>query len=338
MDNDKEMSTTTLSDQLFSTNTNSSWPLTTNSTSTNTTPGTNTSQFGYTDSMFDDSLSSTSPSSHAPSTQMPSHRHSLSAFSSFNNQNHHPAPPMSPPYISSSFTSLEQTIDSLSPAPNHQNNNNNNHHLLQHQQPTPTFLDGPFVPSLSNSSTLSSISNSSLPHAPPPPPPPPPQQQQQITFTQPPPHPNQTNLHTLTTQPPPFPTGIKRSSPSHSHSPSSSSSGSPSNKPYSRVPPKPKFSPDDDTLLIHLKENSNLTWRQIAQHFDGRSAGALQVRYCTKLKNRANSWSEDEEVALKQAIDEYESERWSIIAQKLDNKYTPTACREKFKQMNSSKE
>lgn len=43
---------------------------------------------------------------------------------------------------------------------------------------------------------------------------------------------------------------------------------------------------EDDRLLIELKEKGDLSWNQIAEHFPGRSKGALQVRYCTRLKNR----------------------------------------------------
>jgi hypothetical protein len=48
--------------------------------------------------------------------------------------------------------------------------------------------------------------------------------------------------------------------------------------------PKLKFSPEDDALLVELKETKNLTWKQIADFFPGRSSGTLQIRYCTKLK------------------------------------------------------
>ncbi|KAJ5907322.1 hypothetical protein N7495_000004 [Penicillium taxi] len=42
----------------------------------------------------------------------------------------------------------------------------------------------------------------------------------------------------------------------------------------------------DDQLLIELKEERSLPWKQIAEHFPGRSEGSLQVRYCTRLKGR----------------------------------------------------
>lgn len=57
--------------------------------------------------------------------------------------------------------------------------------------------------------------------------------------------------------------------------------------------PKLKFTPEDDSLLIELKETKNLTWKQIADFFPGRSSGTLQVRYCTKLKAKTMVWTDD---------------------------------------------
>lgn len=57
--------------------------------------------------------------------------------------------------------------------------------------------------------------------------------------------------------------------------------------------PKLKFTPEDDQLLIDLKENKALTWKQIAEFFPGRSSGTLQVRYCTKLKAKSTQWTEE---------------------------------------------
>ena len=57
--------------------------------------------------------------------------------------------------------------------------------------------------------------------------------------------------------------------------------------------PKLKFTPEDDQLLVDLKEKKNLTWKQIADFFPGRSSGTLQVRYCTKLKAKTTVWTEE---------------------------------------------
>lgn len=57
--------------------------------------------------------------------------------------------------------------------------------------------------------------------------------------------------------------------------------------------PKLKFTPEEDALLVELKENKNLTWKQIADFFPGRTSGTLQVRYCTKLKAKDTVWTDD---------------------------------------------
>lgn len=57
--------------------------------------------------------------------------------------------------------------------------------------------------------------------------------------------------------------------------------------------PKLKFTPEDDALLIKLKETTDLMWKQVADFFPGRSPGTLQVRYCTKLKAKSTVWTED---------------------------------------------
>ncbi|KAJ5723913.1 hypothetical protein N7488_001948 [Penicillium malachiteum] len=47
-----------------------------------------------------------------------------------------------------------------------------------------------------------------------------------------------------------------------------------------------RFLPSEDELLIELKEKRSLPWNRIVRHFPGRTKGALQVRYSTKLKDR----------------------------------------------------
>lgn len=71
-----------------------------------------------------------------------------------------------------------------------------------------------------------------------------------------------------------------------------SNDGMPSPAPRPRGP-KIKFTPEDDSLLVDLKENKSLTWKQIAEYFPGRSSGTLQVRYCTKLKAKTTVWSDE---------------------------------------------
>ena len=57
--------------------------------------------------------------------------------------------------------------------------------------------------------------------------------------------------------------------------------------------PKTKFTPDDDALLVNLKEKHDLTWKRISDFFPGRSSGTLQVRYCTKLKAKGMTWNDE---------------------------------------------
>nr|POE63056.1 hypothetical protein CFP56_03959 [Quercus suber] len=80
--------------------------------------------------------------------------------------------------------------------------------------------------------------------------------------------------------------------------------------------PKLKFTSDDDQLLVDLKENKNLTWKQIADFFPGRSSGTLQVQ------------------RLRIAIEEYDNDRWRIISGKVGNGFTPSACKDKAAELN----
>jgi hypothetical protein len=57
--------------------------------------------------------------------------------------------------------------------------------------------------------------------------------------------------------------------------------------------PKLKFTPEEDALLVELKEHKNLTWKQISDFFPGRTSGTLQVRYCTKLKAKDTVWTDE---------------------------------------------
>ncbi|EQK97424.1 MYB DNA-binding domain-containing protein [Ophiocordyceps sinensis CO18] len=97
--------------------------------------------------------------------------------------------------------------------------------------------------------------------------------------------------------------------------------------------PKLKFTAEDDQLLIELKEQKNLTWKQIADFFPGRSSGTLQVRYCTKLKAKTTLWTEDMDQKLRKALQDYENEKWRIVAHKVGSGFTPAACRERSGQL-----
>ncbi|MCJ1365726.1 hypothetical protein MMC16_004851 [Acarospora aff. strigata] len=124
-------------------------------------------------------------------------------------------------------------------------------------------------------------------------------------------------------------------------SPEASSSGLPSAVGQAGMPdpaprprgPKLKFSPEDDQLLVDLKENKNLTWKQIAEFFPGRSSGTLQVRYCTKLKAKTTVWTDDTVLRLRNAIQDYETDKWRLIAAKVGSGFSPAACREKAQEL-----
>ncbi|EKD19986.1 uncharacterized protein L3040_002336 [Drepanopeziza brunnea f. sp. 'multigermtubi'] len=97
--------------------------------------------------------------------------------------------------------------------------------------------------------------------------------------------------------------------------------------------PKLKFTPEDDSLLVDLKENKSLTWKQIAEFFPGRSSGTLQVRYCTKLKAKTTQWTEETVQKLRTALHDYEQEKWRIVAQKVGTGFTSAACKEKASEL-----
>ncbi|KAG7051979.1 MYB DNA-binding domain-containing protein [Colletotrichum scovillei] len=97
--------------------------------------------------------------------------------------------------------------------------------------------------------------------------------------------------------------------------------------------PKLKFTPEDDQLLIDLKENKSLTWKQIADFFPGRSSGTLQVRYCTKLKAKTTQWTDETDQKLRTALQDYENEKWRIVANKVGTGFTPAACRERTQEL-----
>ncbi|KAI9826985.1 MAG: hypothetical protein M1819_007079 [Sarea resinae] len=142
--------------------------------------------------------------------------------------------------------------------------------------------------------------------------------------------------HKLPSQGPPTKIA-RRGSGDLTSSPSAASVGPPSVVGQAGMPPpaprprgpKLKFTAEDDQLLVDLKENRSLTWKQIADFFPGRSSGTLQVRYCTKLKAKTTVWTDDMIQRLREAIQEYENDRWRLVAAKVGNGFSPAACREK---------
>ncbi|GAB7344578.1 hypothetical protein MBLNU457_3075t2 [Dothideomycetes sp. NU457] len=97
--------------------------------------------------------------------------------------------------------------------------------------------------------------------------------------------------------------------------------------------PKLKFTPEDDTLLVELKETTNMTWKQIADFFPGRSSGTLQVRYCTKLKAKTVDWSDDMVRKLRTAMHDYDNDRWRVIAGRVGGGLSAAAVKEKANEL-----
>lgn len=102
--------------------------------------------------------------------------------------------------------------------------------------------------------------------------------------------------------------------------------------------PKLKFTPEDDQLLVDLKEKKNLTWKQIADFFPGRSSGTLQVRYCTKLKAKTTVWTDEMVQKLRNAMLEYDNDRWRIVSAKVGSGFSPAACKEKASELEAEAE
>lgn len=66
-----------------------------------------------------------------------------------------------------------------------------------------------------------------------------------------------------------------------------------------------EYSPEEDGLIVTLKEIEKLPWSVIAAHFPGRTKASLQVRYCTVLKKHKKRKATQTKVA------EAESEHYS---------------------------
>ncbi|KAF2857229.1 hypothetical protein K470DRAFT_223787 [Piedraia hortae CBS 480.64] len=140
--------------------------------------------------------------------------------------------------------------------------------------------------------------------------------------------------HRLPNQPPPTKTRRIASDPIDENGPPSvvGQPGMPAPAPRPKGP-KLKFTAEDDALLVELKETRNLSWKQIADFFPGRSSGTLQVRYCTKLKVKSNAWTDETVQKLRTAIMEYEQDKWRIISGKVGTGFSAVACKDKAEEL-----
>lgn len=122
-----------------------------------------------------------------------------------------------------------------------------------------------------------------------------------------------------------------------------------------------RFTPEDDQLLKWLKESASprISWEQIAEFFPGRKSGTLQVRYCTKLKEKGPmEWTEDmvraaiptskqgsrlsshgrvdsctQDKKLLAAARDYEADRYKVIAGKMGPSISAASAEERHREL-----
>lgn len=78
---------------------------------------------------------------------------------------------------------------------------------------------------------------------------------------------------------------------------------------------------DDDRLLVALKEDQNLPWKDIAARFTSErgkvyQVAALQMRY-KRLREKHRVWENKDVEALKLAYEYWEKNKWEIVAQRV---------------------
>lgn len=78
---------------------------------------------------------------------------------------------------------------------------------------------------------------------------------------------------------------------------------------------------DDDRFLVHLKEEENLPWKDIATRFlsdknKTLQVAALQMRY-KRLREKFRTWEDQDMNALKLAHEYWEKYKWEIISAKV---------------------
>jgi len=82
---------------------------------------------------------------------------------------------------------------------------------------------------------------------------------------------------------------------------------------------------DEERLLITLKEDEALPWKEIAARFSNQlgqsiTVATLQMRYL-RLRQRFRSWEERDIEALRQAHEYWEKCKWDIISTKVSRQY-----------------
>lgn len=78
---------------------------------------------------------------------------------------------------------------------------------------------------------------------------------------------------------------------------------------------------EDDRLLVSLKEEQNLPWKDIASRYSAEKGktvqvAALQMKY-KRLREKYRVWTEPDLSALRQAYEMWEKRKWEIISEKV---------------------
>lgn len=89
---------------------------------------------------------------------------------------------------------------------------------------------------------------------------------------------------------------------------------------------------EEDQLLLKLKHEENLPWKDIAKEFETRlgrtyQVPALQMRH-KRLRERLRTWTEDDVSALEAAYEYWEKSKFEIVAQKVGVMSIPTPLRD----------
>jgi hypothetical protein len=80
---------------------------------------------------------------------------------------------------------------------------------------------------------------------------------------------------------------------------------------------------EDDRLLVSLKEEQNLPWKDIASRYSAEKGktvqvAALQMKY-KRLREKYRVWTEPDVGALRQAYEMWEKRKWEIISEKVSS-------------------
>ena len=91
--------------------------------------------------------------------------------------------------------------------------------------------------------------------------------------------------------------------------------------------PAPPPLKDEDKLLLQLKDEQQLPWKNIVTRFQQETGkvhaiAALQMRY-KRLKDRLQVWTDPDVEALKQAHEYWESRKFEIISAKVGGFHNP---------------